>query len=158
PWVAHFSDEWPSFEVLERGRRWLAPHKFPLFELWRRRLLRDAPALTFTNPHQALDVLGSSASQYTGKSFVVTHLPSKRSMAVPDGQFDTFHIVHTGNFYSPEHSPRTLIEGLKLFLDRNPAARARCRLTQAGWSNGDMPEWTTRCGLEDVVHFAGRLS
>lgn len=157
-WVAHFSDEWPSFDVLGNGRAWLAPHKYPLFELWRRRMLRDAPALTFTNPHQALEVLGSSARRYSGKSFVVTHLPSKRSMDVPAGQYKNFHVVHTGNFYSPAHSSRALIEGLAIFLERNPSARPHCRLTQAGWSNGDMPDWTRRCGLEDVVHFAGRLT
>ena len=31
------------------------------------------------------------------------------------------------------------------------------RFTQAGWSNGDLDEWTRQCGLTDVVRSVGRL-
>jgi hypothetical protein len=44
-----------------------------------------------------------------------------------------------------------------MFLDRTPAARGKVRFTQAGWSNGDVPEWTKRCDLDDVVRMVGRL-
>ena len=157
PWVAHFSDEWPSPQVLSNRRRWYAPYKWPLFELWRRRILRDSGALTFTNPHQAKTFLKPHRTRDVAKSFVVTHLGSEGSMRRHPPQFDHFNIVHTGNFYPPGHSSATLIQGVQKFLERTPAARAHTQFIQAGWGNGDMPEWTTRCGLEDVVRFAGRL-
>jgi hypothetical protein len=74
-------------------------------------------------------------------------------------QYDVFHIVHTGNFYSVgQHTSAAVMQGLRLFLDRTPAAQGRVRFTQAGWSDGDLPEWTTRCGLHDVVRIVGRLT
>jgi hypothetical protein len=155
-WVAHFSDDWPPVQVLANGRKWLAPYKWPLFRFWRRRILADAGALTFTNPHQASAVLGAGGERHLAKSFVVTHLGSAAPRNVPQ-QHELFHIVHTGNFYPPGHTSAAVIQGLRLFVDRTPAARKRCRFTQAGWANGDMPEWTARCGLGDIVRFTGRL-
>ena len=155
PWVAHFSDEWPSFGPLSRGRGWLAPYKWPLYQLWRRRIFRDAGALTFTNPLQAQDVLGRRR-QYLDKAFVVAHLSSDAAPLPRPQQYDLFHIVHAGNVYYGR-SAAALIGGLRLFLDRTPAARGRVRLTQAGWDAGDMPYWTERYQLREVVCFAGRL-
>ena len=155
-WVAHFSDDWPPVQVLANGRKWFAPYKWPLFQFWRRRILADAGALTFTNPHQAAAVVGAGGERHLAKSFVVSHLCSAAPRDVPQ-QHEFFHIVHAGNFYPPGHTSAAVIQGLRLFVDRNPAARQRCRFTQAGWSNGDMPEWTARCGLGDIVRFTGRL-
>jgi hypothetical protein len=156
-WVAHFSDEWPPVQAVSNGRAWLVPYKVPLFELWRRRFVRDANALTFTNPRLASAVLGNTAERHASKAFVVTHLPSLPRSRTPPQQGDRFHIVHTGNFNPPGHSPRVLLQGIRLFLDRTRAALGRVIVTQAGWANGDLPEWTKRCGLEDVVHMVGRL-
>jgi hypothetical protein len=156
PWVAHFSDEWPCEQVLSNGRKWIAPYKWPLFGLWRRRILRDAGALTFTNPDQASAVLTRDAERYRAKSFIATHLGSDACPAGPPPA-DRFHIVHTGNFYPPGHSSGPLMQGLRLFLQQFPSARPQCQFTQAGWSNGDMAAWAARCDLGDVVRFAGRL-
>jgi hypothetical protein len=155
-WVAHFSDEWPPIQVLANGRKWLAPYKWPLFQFWRRRLLTDAGALTFTNPHQAAAVLGVDAERHLAKSFVVSHLSSAAPRDVPQ-QREFFHIVHAGNFYPPGHTASAIMQGVRTFIDRNPAARLCCRFTQAGWSDGDVAEWTARCGLGDIVRFTGRL-
>jgi hypothetical protein len=156
PWVAHFSDEWPARHVLSNGRRWLAPYKAPLFQLWRQRIVRDAGALTFTNPFQAEEVVGAGA-RHRGKVFVVPHLSSQHSRRERPPQYDLFHLVHTGNFYPNQHTSAALIQGLARFLARTPSARACTRFTQAGWANGDLQEWTARCALGDVVHLAGRL-
>jgi hypothetical protein len=158
PWVAHFSDEWPSVQARSHAKAWLAPHKAPLFHLWRHRILRDAGALTFTNPHQSAAVLGSTGERYRSKSFVVTHLGSESRVRSRPQQYESFHIVHTGNLNPPGHTSESLMRGLRMFLDRTPAARGKVRFTQAGWSNGDVPEWTRRCNLGDVVRMVGRLS
>jgi hypothetical protein len=157
PWVAHFSDEWPGDQLFARGRAWLAPYKRPLFQLWRRRIVRDAGALTFTNPDQGRDFLRDTGDRYHHKSFVVTHLPTHPGRCAVAPQFDVFHIVHTGNFYPPDQTSRALMQGIRRFLDATPAARGKVRFTQAGWCDGDMPEWTMRGGLGDVVRRAGRL-
>jgi hypothetical protein len=157
PWVAHFSDEWPSAQIFSNGRAWLAPYKRPLFRLWRQRIMRDAGALTFTNPSQGRDFLLGAGEDYLCKTFVVTHLPTDPGRRARPPQFDLFHIVHTGNFYPPAQTSRALMQGLRLFLDRTPAARDRVRFTQAGWSDGDLPEWSARCGLGGVVERVGRL-
>jgi hypothetical protein len=156
-WVAHFSDEWPPLQVMSNGRKWLAPYKAPLFRFWRRRIVRDAGALTFTNPCLASELLGGDR-RLLAKSFVVAHLGSDPAPAPFRSRFDSFDIVHTGNFYPPGHTSAAIMQGLRLFLDRNPSARQRCRFIQAGWANGDMPDWAARCGLTETVHFAGRLS
>jgi hypothetical protein len=157
PWLAHFSDEWPPFQLTSARKKWAAPYKLPLFAMWRRRILREAGALTFTNPLQGDAVLGPAADRYHHKAFVVAHLPGRAAPARPQ-QFDTFHLVHSGNFYPPSHSAATLMQGLRLFIDRTPAARGRVKFTQAGWANGDVALWATRCRLEDVAHYPGRLS
>ena len=157
PWVAHFSDEWPSLQVLSRGRKWLAPYKAPLFRLWRQRIVRGAGALTFTNPDQAAEVLGPDRERSGAKAFVVPHVPSTPVLR-HQPQYDVFHIVHAGNFYPPGHSSAALIQGLRMFIDQTPAARGRVRFTQAGWSPGDVPAWTARCGLCEVVRIVGRLT
>ena len=157
PWVAHFSDEWPPVQALSRGRAWLAPYKAPLFQFWRHRILRDAGALTFTNPRQAATVLGNTGRRYRSKAFVVTHLGSESRVRSRPQQYESFHIVHTGNLNPPGHTSEPLMRGLRIFLDRTPAAKGTVRLTQAGWSNGDMPEWTKRYDLDDVVRMVGRL-
>jgi hypothetical protein len=155
PWVAHFSDEWPSIGPLSNGRGWLAPYKWPLFQIWRRRIIRDAGALTFTNPLQGKDILGGRA-RHLAKSFVVAHLPSELAAPVRPPAYDEFHIVHTGNIYQGR-TASGLMRGLRLFLDRTPDARGRVRFTQAGWDNGDLPEWAARCRLGDVVQCVGRV-
>lgn len=157
PWVAHFSDEWPSTQVFAGDRAWLAAYKRPLFRLWRRRIVRDAGALTFTNPGQGREFLRGFSPRHLEKAFVVTHLPTHHERHVPPPQYELFHIVHTGNFYPPSHTSAALLQGLRLFLDRTPAARGKVRFTQAGWANGDVPAWTARCGLHGVVRLAGRL-
>jgi hypothetical protein len=156
PFVAHFSDEWPPPYVLSNGRGWVAPYKWPLFRVWLDAILRDAGALTFTNPNQAEDVLGRRGRRFLDKTFVVTHLPQFTSGHQPP-QYDTFHIVHTGNLY-PGRTSAALMQGLRLFLDRTPAARRVLRVSLAGAAYGDLPEWTERCRLAAVVWFAGRLS
>jgi len=158
PWVAHFSDEWPAVQLVSNGRLLLAPYKAPLFHVWRRRIFTDAGALTFTNPRQARAVLGSMTERFLSKAFVVTHLPTDSHRRSRPQQSELFHIVHTGNLNPPGHSSEALIRGLRLFLDRVPQARNKVRLTQAGWSNGDLPGWTRRCGLDDVVRVVGRLT
>ena len=65
--------------------------------------------------------------------------------------------MHTGNLYPPDHTFGAVLQGLRLFLDRTPAARPVVRFTQAGWANGDVEAWSQRCGLEGVVCVAGRL-
>jgi glycosyltransferase involved in cell wall biosynthesis len=157
-WVAHFSDPWPPVEIASTGLRRLAAYKLPLFRLWRRRLL-EADALTFINPAQAHDVLGENEAAHIDRSFVVTHLSSCPDRAAKPQPAGTFHIVHSGNFYlMREHNAATLMRGLHLFLERQPAARHRVRFTQAGWAPGDMPEWVARLGLADVVTDIGRQS
>jgi hypothetical protein len=157
PWVAHFSDNWPPPQVLPASRRFLAPYKWPLFSLWRHRILRDAGALTFTNPGQAAEMVGHGRSSGRRKAFVVTHLASSPPAASAPPRGDRFHIVHTGNLYPPNHTFETVLQGLRLFLDRTPGAREVVRFTQAGWANGDVEMWSRRCGLEDIVCVAGRL-
>jgi hypothetical protein len=157
PFVAHFSDEWPDAQVLANGRKWAAPYKWPLFHVWRRRIVRDAGAVTLTNPFQADDILGSLRQECQAKTFVVTHLPSDTPRPPARPQYDAFHIVHTGNFY-PGQTSAAVMQGLRLFLDRTPGARAHLRFTQAGWSDGDVPDWSARCSLEDVVRCTGRLA
>jgi hypothetical protein len=156
PWVAHFSDEWPPRSVLAHGRRWQAPYKPPLFRLWRRRIVRDAGALTFTNPDQALEVIGT-ATHHLEKAFVVTHLPSEPERVWRPPQYEQFHLVHTGNFYPDQHTAAPMMQGLRLFLDRTPEARDHVGFTQAGWAHGDLPDWVERCGLGSIVRIAGRL-
>lgn len=158
PWVGHFSDPWPV-QILSNRWNWLAAYKWPMFQFWRQRILEDAGALTFTNPYQASAVLGRYRKRYLAKSFVVTHLPSKPLRAPRPPQYDVFHIVHAGSFYSlVGHTSAAVMKGLRLFLDRTPAARGHIRFTQAGWSDGDLQEWTDRCGLHDVVRSVGRLT
>jgi hypothetical protein len=157
PFVAHFSDEWPGFQLRANGRRWLAAYKWPLFQRWRRRILRDAGALTFTNPAQARKQLGADWSTYGRKAFVATHVSSPRTRPARPPQYDRFHVVHTGNFYPPNHTAAALVQGIRIFLDRTPEARAAFRFTQAGWSHGDLPAWVARCGLGDQVEVMGRL-
>lgn len=158
PWIAHFSDPWPPHHVLARGRRWLAPYKPPLYTLWRRRIVRDAGALTLTSPGYINDYLGTEGAPYVGKTFVVTHLPSRWPVSHRPPQFERFHIVHTGNFYPVDHTWATVLQGVRLFLDRTPEAIGRVRVTQAGWSDGDIGVWTERCRLQEVVRVTGRLS
>jgi glycosyltransferase involved in cell wall biosynthesis len=157
PFVAHFSDNWPSFQLQANGRRFLAPYKWPLFRRWRRRIFTDAGALTFTNPAQAHATLGDHAPRCATKAFVVTHLPSRQAVR-RSPQYERFHLVHTGNLYAPHHSAEALLRGLRLFLDRTPAAEPVVRFTQAGWMPGDLPDWALRCGLERVVSNVGRLA
>jgi hypothetical protein len=158
PWIAHFSDEWPPLHVLSRGMRYLAPYKEPLFRLWRRRIIRDAGALTFTNPRQAEYMLGSHAPEATAKTFVATHLPSRFETRIQPPQYEQFHIVHTGNLYPSRHSGAALMQGVQLFLERTPEARQCTRFIQAGWASGDLPVWAHRCGLGDIVRFEARLN
>jgi hypothetical protein len=157
PWVAHFSDPWPG---QLRSSRWnvFASYKWPMFQAWRRRIFRDAGALTFTNPYQAADILGAQHRRYLSKAFVVTHLPSEPTRMPPAPRYDVFHIVHTGSFYSLDsHTSATLMKGLRSFLDRTPAAHGRVRFTQAGWADGDFDEWVERCRLQAVARNVGRL-
>jgi hypothetical protein len=126
--------------------------------LWRERIVRDAGALTFTNPLQAEQVLGAAAARYRSKAFVVTHLPCQLTPRNQPLDYDIFHIVHSGNFYPPSHTAAAVMQGLRLFMDRKPESRGRVRFTQAGWSAGDLPEWARRCRLDHVVHMAGRLA
>jgi glycosyltransferase involved in cell wall biosynthesis len=156
PWVAHFSDEWPPASVMRGTRKWLAPYKWPLFAMWRQRILRDAGALTFSNPRQAREILGAQAERYAGKAFVVAHLPTELGRRPGPPQYETFNIVHAGNFYSGQ-SPAALLEGLRIFLERTPGVRSRVRLTQAGWCSGAFESLTDQHGLRDVVDLPGRL-
>jgi len=157
PWVAHFSDPWPPHHVLSSGKKWLAPYKWPLFRLWRDRIVRDAGALTLTNPGHSEDVLDGNRIQHLSKTFVVTHLPSQPSASNHPAQYDRFHLVHTGNFYPTAHTSAALMQGLRLFLDRTPAALGRVLFTQAGWAHGDLPAWTAQCDLGSVVRLVDRL-
>ncbi len=156
PFVAHFSDEWPPPYVLSDGRGWVAPYKWPLFRMWLNAILQHAGALTFTNPNQAEDVLGGRGGRFLDKAFVVTHLAQFTASPLPP-QYDTFHIVHTGNLY-PGRTSAALMTGLRLFLDRTPAAERCLKVTLAGWAYGDLPVWADRCRLGGVVRFAGRLN
>jgi hypothetical protein len=156
PWVAHFSDPWPPRQVLARGRAWLAPYKPPLYAFWRRRILRDAGAITA--PSAALLAGLLPPASLPGRGFVVSHLASEAAPAVEPAAFEFFHIVHAGNFYPLAHTASGLLQGLQRFLERTPEARRQTRLTQAGWEDGDLPEWTTRCRLGDVVHRRGPVA
>ena len=102
----------------------MAPYKWPLFRFWRQRIIRDAGALTFTNPRQGEYAVGRGGKQYLAKAFVVTHLASQFTPRNQAPQYDVFHIVHTGNLY-PGQTSAALMQGLRLFLDRTPAARGR---------------------------------
>jgi hypothetical protein len=159
PLVAHFSDEWPSVQLVASGATWAVPYKTPLFRLWRRRIFRDAGALTFTNPDQAVAVLERVGAYARRKSFVVTHLAGRERRPGSDVAPRTcFHILHTGNLNPPGHTAAAFMHGLRLFIDRRPDVSSRIRFTQAGWSPGDNPEWIDRFDLGRVAHVVGRVS
>ncbi len=90
PFVAHFSDAWPSFHLLSYRHRWLAPYKLPLFALWRGRIVRDAAALTFTNPAEAAEVTRGNTTGVVRKTFVAAHLPSAAARPVRAPRFESF--------------------------------------------------------------------
>ena len=88
-------------------RKWFAPSKWPLFQFWRRRILADAGALTFTNPHQAAAVVGAGGERHLAKSFVVSHLCSAAPRMFPSNMSSSTSCTPATSIRPVIHRPRS---------------------------------------------------
>jgi hypothetical protein len=149
PWVADFRDPWMNLHLLptptslhRRAHRTLE-----------RRVCARASAVVVTTPwHRdrlAAAYPGMAPVELIRNGYDPDDIESVADIA-PRG--DSFQIVHAG-MLTQKRSAVSFLRGLKLFLDRTPGARERCRAIFLGPRESENDEAASALGLSDVASF-----
>ena len=153
PWVADFRDPWIGLHFRTPPTAW---HRARQAAFERRVLERADLTLTASRTH--LETLGRSSGARARRA---AHLPngyepfSVRAPVEVDSAH--FRLAFTGTL-SLMQDAATLLEALRLLLERVPAARATLRVDLAGPYDTDYEARAAALGLADVVEFHGPLA
>jgi glycosyltransferase involved in cell wall biosynthesis len=151
PWVADFRDPWVrrlSFRpptALHRRRQ----------EALERKVLERASLVTVTSEATREDYLGRHPDLPPGRIEVVTNGFDEHDfdgIAPQPITNDMFTVLHAGQL-NPERPAAPFLEGLALFLTRNPEARLRTRVTFLGPHYAGDREAALRLGVDGIVAF-----
>jgi glycosyltransferase involved in cell wall biosynthesis len=150
PWIANVNDPWDisPFVTNDAERRKWKPNLN--VNLWWRRLVAGADAITF--PCERLRDHCLKDSRRQSGVFVVPHIGYSCERVECEREF---RIVHTGKLGLDDitgRSARPLLEGLEGFLRKRPAARALARLVFVGSLNVDTMQ------LADDLELANNVS
>ena len=131
-WMAYVHDPYP-FHFYPRPYNWVEPG-YDIKEKFFREVSEKARYSGF--PSQLLqEWMGSYFPYFLGTGFVIPHQNSKYEVKkiIFPSYFDPtkFNLLHAGNLMK-QRSPEGLIEGFKLFLGKNPAAKKEARLLLIG--------------------------
>ncbi|MFV5703601.1 UDP-glycosyltransferase [Flavobacterium sp. XS2P12] len=134
-WMAYIHDPYP-FYFYPKPYKWLEPsHKFK--EAFFKEVSQKAKYSAF--PSQLLqEWMGGYFPGFLKTGILVPHQNAKVEVQHPvlPSYFDAskFNLLHAGNLLDAR-SPKGLIEGFKLFLERNPIAKDEIRLLLIGPSS-----------------------
>lgn len=149
-WVCDYRDLWFREFASERSR----------FSIWithalHTRLLRRAVLVSCVSEGQA-----EYLEPYAPGRVTVCYNGFFRGLARPQAQEDdgVFRLVYTGGFYPGKTDPEDFLNGLALWLAREPAARARVRVDFFGPRETWIEAQIAKHGLGDVVTQHGRVS
>lgn len=134
-WMAYVHDPYP-FYFYPKPYKWLEPsHKFK--EAFFKKVSQKARYTAF--PSQLLqEWMGKYFPEFLKKGILIPHQNAKieiEEVELPS-YFDSskFNLLHAGNLLDAR-SPIGLMEGFKLFLERNPLAKEEVRLLLIGPSS-----------------------
>lgn len=135
-WMAYVHDPYP-FHFYPNPYKWIEPgHEFK--EAFFRKVSEKAKYSGF--PSQLLlEWMGSHYPNFIKTAVVIPHQNANyqpKELDLPD-YFDVskFNLLHAGNLLHTR-SPKGLVEGLKLFFERQPEAKKKVRLLLIGSSSG----------------------
>ena len=153
PWIANLNDPWDfsPFVTNDAERRKLKPNLN--VNLWWRRLVANADAITF--PCERLRDHCLKDSRRQSGAFVVPHIGYSCERAEWGREF---RIVHTGKLGLDDitgRSARSLLEGLEGLLRKRPAASALARLVFVGSLNVDTMRLADDLGLANNITSVG---
>ena len=163
-WMAYVHDPYP-FHFYPRPYNWVEPN-YKSKEAFFKEVAEKAKYSAF--PSQLLlEWMGGYFPSFMKTGVVIPHQNSKYTIqnTVFPSYFDSskFNLLHAGNLLNTR-SPKGLIEGLKLFFERNPEAKKEVRLLLIGSCAGysqmvsdyqkDIPELFVHDGIIpfDVVY------
>jgi hypothetical protein len=134
-WIAYVHDPFPS-HCYPRPYDWVETN-YKITENFIQNVSEKARFSAF--PSLLLkDWMGSYYPNFLKTGFVIPHQNAEyvqQNTDFPDYfQAEKFNLLHAGNLLK-QRSPNGLIEGFKLFLDSNPAAKSESRLILIGMAN-----------------------
>lgn len=149
PWVADFRDPWTLNEYF---------HEKPTTP----RMKEVESYLEKLVVNRCDHLIANTDSVLQSFKWKYNHLPKNKFSAIPNGydpddfaglqpyDWDKFTVVHLGSFYGRRH-PVDFLEGLKLFLQRYPAARERLRVLFIGNIETEILSQVQAFNLSEVV-------
>lgn len=145
PWEYYHAPEWEGPPVGGPGR-WLS-------ERWLRKTLAEADVVGFASARLAAMTARIAGSERVGD--VVPLIGWSRPGELRAGRFD---LVHAGHLGIGKRSPRTLLEGLRRFLDGRPEARSCASLTFIGPRAEETDRIAAELNIAEFVSATGRVS
>ncbi len=131
-WMAYIHDPYPM-HLYPRPYAWVEPG---YFQKWRfvKEMSLNAAFVAFPS-YLLLEWMGSYFKDFLSKGLVIPHQIQEGSLnGVELSEYlnhNNFNLVHAGNLLHAR-DPKGLIEGFKLFLQRNPKAANQSRLLFIG--------------------------
>jgi glycosyltransferase involved in cell wall biosynthesis len=151
PWIADFRDPWTRRLSFDPPTAWHRARQVA----WERSVLAEAARVTVTSPETRRDYLERYPALEPQKIRVITNgfdeedFAPLRGVAPPRERME---ILHAGQL-NPERPARPFLEALRLFFERQPAARERVRVRFIGPFYERDREDATRFGLAGQVGF-----
>lgn len=134
-WMAYVHDPFP-YHFYPRPYNWIQPG-FSQKEKFFLKVSEKAKFSAFPS-FLLKEWMGSYFPNFLKTGIVIPHQNAEHNIQKQDlpSYFDTskFNLLHAGNLMK-QRSPEGLIEGFKLFLDKNPEARAVSRLMLLGYAS-----------------------
>ena len=149
PWVADFRDPWMNLHLLPAPT---ALHR-RAHETLERRVCARASAVVVTTPWHRDRLAGAYPGLASVDLIRNGYDPDDiESVADIAPRSDAFQIVHAG-MLTQKRSAVSFLEGLKVFLERTPGARDKCRTIFLGPRESENDEAAASLGLSGVVSF-----
>jgi len=155
-WVADFRDPWTRRLSFSPPTAW---HR-RRHEILEASVLRESSLVTVTSEETRADYLARCPALPAGKIAVVTNGFDEEDFAELEGEEPDggrLRILHAGQL-NPERPARPFLEGMRLFLERRPAARARIEARFVGPCYERDRADAERLGLGDCVRFEPALA
>ncbi len=155
PWVASFSDPWPSSINPAPYNAYEMP-VFKFFQIsYLRSVLSQCDAVHMTNAHALKLVERKSKVNLSRKGFSIPHIGSKSNMNASADKIEAGRLIHLG-FLSRERVSEQLLEAIRTVVGSDPDRFKG--LLFVGKVSIEFKALVDKMGMKDMVHYYGSVS
>ena len=158
PWVANINDPWELNFLSGSAYPKFSAFTTRAYMFWLRRTLLNADMVTY--PCTGLHDFHAKLAKLKHDAEIIPHIGSRPELAShkPNGQFGLVHAGKLGTSEVTGRSAKSLLVGLKAFLEGSADAAGHTTLVLVGPEDEETQSWILKLNLQRNVQTVGKVN